>query len=292
VDSNGLPAPEDVSHFDSQFATIAGLAMLHNIDPNGQIALSTPEGGWADQGDSFFFTGLTLAAFDCAPGTPLLAVILKGIYDNGGMIPSHNPLLPNFTVTSRDQVTGVMLGLVERWRRCPADRPAIADAWRAHIAYVAANGGNLGPTADADMLSLRWLWGQVGQYFGVGGAGGSEDSFEVSLVATAASINAAHSACYPVHTGTLQAIIAAKIHQPIAGKGAFCDATRGLGLPLTEWMCGRATGQSWLKQFEPDVWIDQNQRCPNWEGKPDAGGNMTPGVDFFEVYRLAAEGNS
>lgn len=287
----GLPAAENVSAYDAEFAVLVARSLKDNFDSDGQIAVRKPDGSFDDQGDGFVFTGLALAAFDCPTGAPLLTTILQGIKDHGGMIPSHDPLIPTDRITSRDQATGVMFGLVERWRRCPADRAAIATTWALHVKYVMGNNGNLGPIPDADMLTLRWLWGIVGQSFGVAGAGGgSKPEFEAGLVTTAAAINAQHSACYPIHLATMQAIMAAKLGSPMVSKDLFCAATRGMELPLTSWFCGQASADSWLSQFKPDVWVNINQRCPAWEQPPDAAGNESPSTDFFEVYRLAQEG--
>jgi len=286
-----LPAAEDLSKFQNQYFGSILWALTIGLDNNGQVADLRPTGGWDDQGDGGIFTGLLLGSLDCVSGASVLATVLKSISDNKGMIPSHNPLIPTKTITSRDQETGVMFGLVERWRRCPDDRAAIAAAWSKQVAYVDTNNGNIGPTADGAMLSLHWLWGAVGQYFGAGGGGGSKQEFEAGLVTTIAGINAEHSACYPAHTGTLQAIIAAKIGQPISSTthGLFCLGARGLELGLTDWYCGLGHAADWLASYQPNVWIYKHQRCPNWEG-PDAGGDQSPRVDYLDLYELAAEG--
>jgi hypothetical protein len=289
----GLPDAEDLSSYDGQYKNAVARALAGNLDKDGFVAVKKPDGSFDDQGDGAYFTGILLGSVDCQAGAALLATLVKDISDNGGMIGSHNPLLKEDRPTSRDQVTGVMFGLVQRWINCPADRPAITDAWAKHVAYVKGNDGLLGPTLDGEMLTLHWLWGAVGKFFGVDAAGGgSKPEFEAGIITTAAAVNATHSACYPVATGTLQAVTAAKIDKPLsdAGHDLFCAAARGLDLPLTDWFCG-GKAATWLTSYAEDTWVYRHQRCPGWEN-PDANGNQTPGVDEMVSYELARTGSS
>lgn len=283
------PAAEDLSSVQPEAAQL--LAALPGFtDPSGYLAgrLSAKTPATEDTGDGALVTGISMLAMSCDQGAPYLVTLVKAISDNKGMIPRHNPLVASDNgPTTRDQVTGVALAFVDRWQRCPGDQPAIKAAWAQHVGYVNAQGA-LGPTSDGDLLTFKWLWGAVGQYFGAGGGGGSKPEFEAGLVTTAASIKAQKSACYPAHIGTLQAVLAEKIGQPMSwlGRGSFCEAASGLHLPLTEWYCERQTAADWLGDFQPNVWAIASQRCPGWEG-PDGAGKLWPGADFLEEYGLA-----
>lgn len=284
-----LPPAEDVSSFDGEAAALTERLLARNLDEDGQVAVRREDGSFDDQGDAGIFTGLAVAALGCEAGAPLLAALLKAIDDNGGMIPRHNPLVESRNgPTTRDQVAGVMLGLVERWQRCPDDRLAIRTAWQKHVAYVERIGA-LGPTLDGALLSMRWIWGAVGQYFGAGGGGGSRQQFEAAAAATADKVRLGRSACFPIHVETLEMIAAAKIGQPVseAALAAFCGFTK-VDLGLTEWLCQRRPAADWLASFKRDAWVYAFQRCPAWEA-PDGGQASSPSLDALLLWRLAQE---
>lgn len=288
---SSLPPREDVTAFDADAAALTRRMLVRNVDPQDQIAVRRPDGTFDDQGDAGIFTGLAVASLGCTEGAPLLGALLAAIDHNDGMIPRHDPLVESANgPTTRDQVVGVMLGFVERWQRCPDDREAIRAAWQKHIAYVDRQNGSLGPTADGAMLTLRWLWGAVGQYFAAGGGGGSKQEFEAAAAATANKIRLFRNACYPIHVETLEMIIAAKIGQPVGQRAfaKFCGFSK-VDLGLTEWLCGREKAADWLAGFAPDRWVYAHQRCPAWEN-PDAKGATTPGLDALLLWRLAQEG--
>lgn len=283
-----LPAAEDLSGQDAHAATFEGDAVDVYRDDGGFVVGHKEDGSPDGDGDGALRTSLIMLSLSCEKGAPLLAVLIKDIHDNGGLIDRHNPDVPSANGRStRDQVTGVALAFVDRWQRCPDDRPTIKEAWTEHVAYVEATGA-LAPTLDGALLTFRWLWGAVGQYFAAGGGGGSKQEWEAGGAATAESIKTKHDACYPVHIETLQSILAVKIGQPKSrlARGSFCEASNGLGLQLTDWYCERAKALPWLQAFKPSVWQLEFQRCQAWEN-PDAAPGKWPATDFLEQYVLA-----
>lgn len=289
-----LPGSEDLADLKPKFDGFQNRTYTENLDEYGQVADKRLDGTWDDQGDTTLWSWITVAHANCddPAAKALFDKLIDAIYNNAGMIPRHDPLLEPQRPTSRDQVSGAMFGMVALWEKCQDRRDIIRNAWTVHVAYVdGVNGGNLGPDADSLMLSLRWLWGAVGQFFGAGGGGGSKQQFESGLVTTALSINAAHSPCYPIHIGTINAVTAARIGKAISPftRGLFCDATRGTSLPLTEWYCERQRARPWLEAYVPDQHTNMNQSCLGWQGADAHQEQITPS-DFFEVYGAAERG--
>lgn len=281
-----LPAAEDLSTF-ANFKASRVAQLPAFTDLGGYIAGRGMT--WLSQGDAALFTSLTGLALTCEQRQPYLDTIVHSIHDHGGMIPRHDPDVASANGPStRDQVSGVALFFVDTFQACPQFQPEIITAWTEHVSYVEKTGA-LGPTADGALLTFHWLWGAVGQYFGVAGAGGgSKQEWEAGLTLTAEGIVAELNACYPIHIGTIQAITAAKIGQAMSGtaRAAFCDSTHGLDLPMTRWYCEDEPAARWLATFQPDVWAYRHQRCPAWES-PDAQGAHWLGTDFLALDALA-----
>lgn len=294
-----LPPKGDLSSYDELELDLTTRLLGSHLE-DGWVVSMTPGGEGVPireavhTGDSALWTGLALAALDCQNGKELLDALIKGIKEFGGMIPrfKETPVGNLLNPSSRDMVTGVMLGFVVRAQKCPDDRQAIAEAWKLHRDFVLARNGALFENAGVDyqvVAAMRWIWDEVARVLGVIEKNDSSRVlFEGGLVATTATITQLKEACYPVHLGTLQSLTAYALGSPVsaATRVAFCATTAGADIPLTNWYCEQP--EDFAKTFELNKWEYRHQRCGAWE-KPDGFGVETPAIDFLVYKQLVTQ---
>lgn len=283
-----MPPPEDLSHLRSKAREVMIRLKAYNID-SGYVISRTKDGQIEHKGDAVLWTGLAMAALSCDDAERLFTQVTGDILRRGGLIGRWAASPNNERPSSRDQVRGAMIGLTDQAMRCGRDYIA-GEAWRLHMQYVSDNNGGLFPGANPGYQVTEffvWPWSMVGEFFDIAPHEGSKFVFEAGLSTTAQAIVLQKSAAYPIHLATLDIILADRVGQPVSqlGYDAFCAASRGADLGLTEWLCRRKTAKEILEAWTPNAYEYQWQRA-QWES-PDGDGNTTPGVDFLLLYKLA-----
>jgi hypothetical protein len=250
-----------------------------------------------DRGDAALFAGIAIGTLDCEEGRPIFEAIAATVGAKGGMIYRHPLLEPQTEFkhgpTSRDAMIGVQFGLVSRWRRCPEDRPAIADLWALHRNYVDGLGkGRLFPGAGEDKQingGLFWLWDRTANFFGLNGDAPrvTKERFQTDLIATASGIVAAKQACYPLHLGVLEMLTAFLIDSPVNSftRFSWCSATNGTDNPMLDWFCERKSPSAWLDNYSLAPGNKYQHQTCKWQ-HTDGGDELGPGLDFLLLKRM------
>lgn len=253
--------------------------------------------GCYDLGDSLLFSGLALAVLPCAEGDEVLQAVAASQDERQGLFVRYEPLSPQYAgnENSRDGITGLIFGLTVRAAHCPADRPRLADMWRRYRAAlgpspVALYPGNLNAIVTPAFAAVLQQADRVL-------AGGEGPSFTRRIVWEAAASQGAQDAtahreaCYGIHLATLQAILFGSSASNDFHK-AFCVATAGAGLALTDWYCGAGAEavKSWLSNYQPNLLVYSHQRC-TWETEIPRPGSDGPALDWLVLYTLAKEGS-
>lgn len=293
---SSLPPTEDVSHLDARYAELEQRLLTQHLEAGFPVSRKGDEA--RDRGDAALFAGIAIGTLDCEAGRPIFEALDRTIRAAGGMIYRHPLLEPQTAAkhgpSSRDALIGAQFGLVSRWRRCPEDRPAIANLWALHRGYVEGLGeGRLYPGAGEDKQingGLWWVWDRTANYFGINGDAPrvTKERFQTDLIATATGTVAAKQACYPLHLGMLQMLTAVLIDSPVNSftRFSWCQATRGSGNPMVEWWCERQPAASWIDTYTVDSgYIYRHQRC-KWESA-EGTDQVGPGLDFLVLKRLA-----
>jgi hypothetical protein len=238
-------------------------------------------------GDSALFTGLAIASMDQFDVNP----VLDHIIGSGGLIERH-PLNPKLSdPSSRDQVIGMMYGLVVRWNRKPEEREKIAKAWKFHYEYVENLKGKLYPKAGIDKSlnpSLYYLWLEVGKYFGVTEKSGDRNLWLVGLTTTAIDTNVHKKAAYPMHLSMVQILTAHEIGKPVDNvfRWRWCQESKNMLIPMIDWYCERRKADNFLANYVENEWDYQHQRAQQYES-PDGNNNKSSQLDFIILHRLS-----
>lgn len=238
-------------------------------------------------GDSALFTGLAIASIDEFNPNP----VLDHIIEMGGLIERH-PIHPKISdPSSRDQVIGMMYGLVVRWNRKPEEREKIAKAWKFHYEYVENLKGKLYPKAGIDKSlnpSLYYLWLEVGKYFGITEKSGDRNLWLAGMMATAIDINVHKKAAYPLHLSMLQILTAHEIGKPIDNiyRWRWCQESKNMLIPMIDWYCERRKAENFLANYVENEWDYQHQRAQQYES-PDGNNNKSSQLDFIILHRLS-----
>lgn len=282
-----LPEKEDLSVVTPMARELLARLKSYNVD-SGYVITRTESGEIEHKGDAVLWTGLAMAAVPCEDAEPLFTQVSLDTLRRGGMIGRWAASPNNERPSSRDQVRGVMIGFTDLAKRCGKEDIA-KETWRLHAQYVADNAGGLFPGANPGYQVTEfflWPWSMVGEFFEIQPHQGSKTVFEAGLATTAQVIVLQKSAAYPIHLATLDIILADRLGSPISELGfkAFCAASVGSDLGLTEWLCKRKTAKEILLAWAPNTYEYKWQRAP-WEG-PDAGDHKTPGVDFLLLFHL------
>ena len=114
--------------------------------------------------------------------------------------------------------------------------------------------------------------------------------FETGLLLNINTITAKKMPCYPVHLSTIQLILLSWIQNgiPYHTHNLFCQRTKGIGLPLTDWFCHRMNEDDvneYLKSDESLNYEYRHQRC-HWESA-DAESYETHQLDWLIIYLLS-----
>jgi hypothetical protein len=294
-DASRLPRAVDLSGFHSK-ADALSERLVRDFLEGGYVISRKPDGSAEHRGDSALWSAIAMATMDCDASQAIEDALVQSIHKNGGRWIRFEPLPANYqgNETSRDMETGAVFGFALRSIRCPASRPALKAAWKKHRDFVLGNDGKLHEGSNWNFRmtpGFKFAWDLVSWHFGLASKPDNSDVrlFETAMVAGAKAIAFRKDACYPIHLSTLLAVTAAKLGMPIIelAKREFCHDTRGLGLPLTEWFCGRADAAQFLAEFRTDQWEYRHQRCSAWESPDVDPGEGTPGVDFFAMWALA-----
>lgn len=293
-DLSELPGTRDLSQFSQREKELQN-RLLAGFLEGGYVVSRREDGSAKHQGDSLLWSSIAMAVLPCAMGEPIAQAIEQSVASRGGRLVRFEPLPASYegNETSRDQVTGAMFGFVLRAQRCPQSREALKTAWRRHHSFVEKNGGTLHEGSNPNFYlnpAIRFIWDLVSSDFGATEAPGkvAKAAFESGVMISTTATDGQESACYPVHLSTLLMITAARLGRPVTHltRREFCHQTRGMGLPLTEWFCGRGDPADFLASFTTDVYEYRHQRCV-WESADGNPGERTPALDFLILKTLA-----
>lgn len=293
-----LPEAEDLSSFQDQMKKLYD--RLPEFLEQGQVVSRTQDSifSYPDNfGDSKLFSGIALASLPCDVGRPVLKAILDSINARQGAIVRYE-ILDGYqdNQTSLDQVTGVMLGLTERARKCPDDKPAIQAAWQLHRNFVAANDGRMAPVVKdygtINSPGFKYGWELAGYILGVNDkpSDGDAAATELEMMGMIEGIKEKKAGCYNVHVALLTIIMAAKNGYPIARatRYAICEEMKSMDIPLADWYCDRQSASVYLQGFHLNEWHYRHQRCGAWDSA-DGNNEFHPGVDAMLEYEMARQ---
>lgn len=295
LDPSELPGPRPLPGFSAREAELRARLVGKFLD-RGYVVSREADGSPEHQGDSLLWSSLAMGILPCDQGAETTRAIIDSVNRNDGRLVRIDPLPGSYAgnETSRDQVTGALLGFVLRDQRCPQDREALRSAWRRHHDFVIRHDGRLHEGGNPNFYmnpAMRFLWDLVSTHFGAGEEPGSvaKAAFESGVIISSTATDLQESACYPVHLSTLMMITAARLGRPVSHltRREFCHQTRGMELPLTEWFCDRGSPESYLASFEPNQWEYRHQRC-KWESPDGSPGKETPALDFL-MMKFAVE---
>lgn len=285
-----LPDPVSHSPWNTEFDR-ASDRLLRDFQSGGYVISKKADGSLEHQGDSALWTAIAMASLPCDKGQVFEDALVGSILRNGGRVLRFDPLPASYVgnETSRDMETGAVFGFAMRARKCPDRRDALKKAWSEHRSFVKKQ-GRLHEGGNWNFVMtpvLEFVWDLVGHAFDLGDRPGKAAmaAFEAGIVANAVSISKKGGACYPLHLNTLMLVTAARLGLPVTEltKREFCHETRGMGLPLTEWYCGREY-QSFLRDFKYNAYEYSHQRCTRESADGDDG--QTPAVDFLIMKSL------
>lgn len=285
-----LPGPVNQSRWNRKFYDVAE-RLVKDFQVGGYVVSRDAQGRLEHQGDSALWTAIAMASLPCEQGQAFEDALVGSLLREDGRFIRFDPLPAGYrgNETSRDMEVGAIFGFAMRARQCPDRRPILKKAWKAHRAYVKRTG----KLSDGSKIhffmtpGLDFVWDLVGHELDLNERPGkaSMAAFESSVLLNVTTITKRRMACYPVHLDTLLLVTTARLGLPVTEltRREFCHQTRGMGLPLTEWYCGRAY-QSFLTDFQYNQYEYRHQRC-NRES-PDGGTDQTPGVDFLILKSL------
>lgn len=303
--SPDYPEPEDLQAFMPEMAALASDLSVTFTTKGDDAEFAS---GWVGpvrggrvvaEGDSLYWQGHALAVLPCELlEAPIAALEASGARRNGALV-RYEPLPPKFIgdEVSRDGVTAIMTGLFSVVRRCPAYAERARQVWAHLVGYV----HRYGKGVTLYLGSNAWITKPFNFYFDleshdlIGHASPSveaEGMAEIGNQIDADRIRSHQEACYPINLSTLSQWLAWQQGRPASrdGRAAFCRATAGTDMVLTDWFCGRAKASDLLKQ-DWSVWMYRHQRCGGWELpdlKPD---ERSPRLDRLILYCLAGRGN-
>lgn len=294
-ESSDLPGKADLSRFDARARDLSD-RLNRDFLEGGYVVSRAPDGSVEHVGDSALWSAIAMGSMDCAASQHIEDALVDSVHKNGGRWIRFEPLPANYVgnETSRDMEVGATFGFAMRSLNCPRSYNRLKNAWKAHRDFVLDHGGKLHEGSNWNFVmtpGFRFVWDLVSHHFGLNSKPSSSDVrlFESAIVAGVKGITARKDSCYPIHLSTLQAITADKLGMSIIelAKREFCSDTRGLGLPLTDWFCGRGGVEDYLKNFKTDEWEYRHQRCTTWESPDVDPGERTPATDFLILWSLA-----
>jgi len=288
LEPSELPGRRDLSKFDGRERELQG-RLLEDFLQKGYVVSRHKDGSAEHEGDSLLWSSIAMGILPCGSGAPIANAIRDSMDRHDGRLIRIDPLPASYkgNETSRDQVTGALLGFVLRYERCPAERNALRAAWAKHHRFVEKHDGRLHEGGNPNFYmnpAMKFLWDLVSWKLGSGSEPGSvaKAAFESGVMISSTATDFQESACYPVHLSTLMMITSARLGRPVTHltRREFCHQTRGMGLPLTEWFCDRGTPETFLASFELDQYEYRHQRC-DWESADGSPNKRTPALDFL-----------
>lgn len=294
-------AARPLEAFELQAEYLTSRLLAKHLD-GGYIVSRESDGTPAHQGDALLWSGIALGLLPCEAGRPIFDAIAASAENRGGELVRFEPLPAEYATnpTSRDQLLGLMWGLVRRGNRCPGDGEAIHFLWTTHRDYV-ESAGSLSLAGDPLRSNLtpafHFVWRAVGKWL-LEGSELDETPLvvEAAILADALRILSFRGPCYPLHLAMLEQLILFETRNTVSKtfKAQFCETTNAASIALIDWYCERDASpvESYLKNFVLNEYEYSHQRCPDWE-TPDGRASLdTPGLDWLIIYHLAREGLS
>jgi len=295
-----LPDREDLSALkQDESYTRTRLISRHLF--KGQVVSVRDDGTLEHTGDALLWSGLALGSLPCTEAEEVESALARMVESYGSFV-RFNPLAKEYLdgrEVSNDGYIGVLFGYARYLQRCPSNKASIQEVWAAHRRALASWGGelyegtgvkfpdifSLVPDALSHKLDLRK---SADTAFSPG-----RMKLEIGATGWAKAVMTKKAACYRIHLATLLLIASDALGETPSktGKAAFCGATGGADLPLTDWLCGRRSAKSYLENHPKNAYEYRSQRC-GYE-KPDGDAGLdTPWLDYLVIYSLAAEGET
>lgn len=288
-----LPAPVNLDHHRERYEQFSANLLTSHL-ANGYV-VNIKDGVQNPEGDSLLFSSLAMAALPCSDALKIFDAIDASATSRDGALIRIEPPLPqhiaNRNMTSRDMEAGAIFGLTDLWHRCGLERAK--PLWLKHRQFVHEQGGGfLHPDAYRSLISPGIAFSMDGLSFALSQAPRPKErqlvAFEGSAIFGAIAIAEQKDSCYPIHLSTIAIIASAWNGLPISqdAQAAFCEATAGMDLPLTDWLCERLDLDKWLGDFQPGAWEYRHQRCPAWESQDGHPNEQAPNIDWLILYKV------
>lgn len=241
--------------------------------------------------DALLHTSLTLAALPCADAPRLLTGIAALEIEPGRYVRYFD--FPASDQVSRDMIIGLVFGLTQKYRTCPALRAEIRGRVRRLLAYVDRTGGSLGvgPAAQLTPASRAALQ-FAAQIMQLRAGPTATDRSVVAAQAAVLPLTVMGSGYefYAVHLTALELLLwtwaAPAAFDLRLAQSAFCRGTAAYRNPLYDGLCGRTSnvGDA-LKGWTYNCIVYRWQVANPWNDCAPAGIEH-PGHDFLLLYQL------
>jgi hypothetical protein len=241
--------------------------------------------------DALLHTSLTMAALPCADASRLLAGIASLELAPGRYVRYYD--YPKSDQISRDMIIGLVFGLAQKYRECPALRPEIKRRMSRLLSYVEKNDGSLGigPASDltpASRAAVHFAGKIIEVHEGPTAFDRGVLIFQASTLPVA--VMGSGVQFYAVHLTALELLLwtwAGPNNLELrSAQWAFCNMTAGFRNALYDGLCGRPGNvEDSLRQWTYSCMVYRWQVANPWSNcKPR--GEEHPGHDFLILYQL------
>ncbi len=282
------PSPEVIEAYNN-----ASQRLVDGFLEDNWVVSRHPDGSPEHQGDSLIWTGVALAALDCARGDAIADHLREVITHLDGALVRYEPLgeYEGGREISLDGAIGLYYGIASRIVRCPLEATAWHPVLDLHRSYLIAHNYKFNAAAEATLPpGFDYVFDSLAHSLGLADRpnDNGQVGFENQMALWALGVNATHAAAYRVNLALLSIQTLEFLGMPATsnGRDAFCSATKGMDIPTVDSWCSRADLKTWIASFVPNQWEYRHQRAGAWE-TPDGKDDTTPGLDLLIAYRGA-----
>lgn len=241
--------------------------------------------------DALLHTSLTLASLPCGDAPRLLAGIAALELEPGRYVRYFD--YPSTDQISRDMIIGLVFGLAQKYRECPALRPEIKGRMRRLLAFIAAHDDSLGTGPAAKLTAASRAGIQfAAKIMGLHAGPTPGDRGVLAAQAALLPLAVLNSGMefYAVHLTSLELLLWSWAEPATfdlrSAQGAFCRVTEPFRNALYDGLCGRTGNlQAALQSWRPACYVYRWQSSTPWQGC-DPEGIEHPGHDFLILYQL------
>jgi hypothetical protein len=261
---------------------------------NDQIVSIAKDGSAHGFGDSLLWNGIAIGVLPCDLARPMIEKLREMQEAHYGYLVRYHPLPKKFKETTNqvsfDGLTGVLYGLNRYYDKCDPVLPAkiISDLYvnlksADWIVYPGHSRPNVdskiyGPIRYTIKLTAHRLAGFERPSFA------EKVLFENAMVAWVYGTMVTKGYCFRAHLANLHLLL---IEESKKTRSLFCQHTKQMDLPLTDWYCGREKYKKWYQNYLYDVHEYRHQRC-HYEGQ-DGNGYIRPTLDYIFLDTLIRE---